>query len=275
MINNLLYITWNVDPVAFSAGPISVRWYGLFFALGFLVAVYLLGLMFKSEKCPQDWADKTFLYVIIGVVIGARLAHVFFYDWEYYSKNLSEIFMVWHGGLASHGGVLGTIVAIYLLTKYLMKKPFLWLGDRLFVVGALVGAFIRLGNLMNSEIYGCVTTLPWGFKFLRDYPGLSIDLVPTCHPTQIYEALAYFVLFLLLSWLYWKKDYGKKYTGMLFGIGFIWVFVSRFIIEFIKNDQSAFEADMILNMGQLLSIPFIIYGIYLVIKAIKKKDLCN
>lgn len=272
MNNLLLSIIWNVDPVAFSIGPITVRWYGLLFALGFLVAVYILGKMFAREKCPNDWADKTFLYIIVGVVIGARLAHVFFYDWEYYSQHLIEIPMVWHGGLASHGAVVGTMIAMYILTKYIIKKPFLWLGDRLFVVGALVGAFIRLGNLMNSEIYGHSTELPWGFKFVKDFPqARSLDAIPACHPTQIYESLAYFLLFIVLSWLYWKKDYANKYQGMLFGIGFIWVFLFRFLIEFIKNDQSEFEAGMLINMGQILSIPLIIYGVYLVIKAVIKK----
>lgn len=272
VVNNLLYITWNVDPVALSFGGVTVRWYGLLFAVGFLLAVYVLGKIFKAEKHPDDWADKTFLYIIVGVVIGARLAHVFFYDWAYYKDHLSEILMVWHGGLASHGGVLGGVIAMIILSKKVMKKPLLWLGDRVFACAGITAACIRMGNLMNSEIYGCETSLPWGFKFLRDFPKLSVDAVPVCHPTQIYEALAYFVMFLVLQFLYWKKDFGKKYTGMLFGIGFIWVFLFRFIVEFIKNDQSAFEADMILNMGQLLSIPFIIYGVYLVINAKKKKQ---
>ena len=272
MVNNLLYITWNVDPVAFSLGGLTVRWYGLLFAVGFLLAVYVLGKIFKAEKYPDDWADKTFLYIIVGVVIGARLAHVFFYDWAYYKDHLSEILMVWHGGLASHGGVLGGVIAMIILSKKVMKKPLLWLGDRVFACAGITATCIRLGNLMNSEIYGCETTLPWGFKYLRDFPQLLADAVPVCHPTQIYEALAYFMMFLVLQFLYWKIDFGKKYTGMLFGIGFIWVFLFRFIVEFIKNDQSAFEADMILNMGQLLSIPFIIYGVYLVINAKKKKQ---
>lgn len=270
-MNILLSITWNVDPIAFSVGPISVRWYGLLFALGFLVAVYLLSKMFKAEKCPDDWADKTFLYIILGVVIGARLAHVIFYDWAYYKDHLLEILMVWHGGLASHGGVLGGVIAMIFLSKKVMKKPLLWLGDRVFTVAGITAACIRMGNLMNSEIYGCETSLSWGFKFLRDFPRVPVEAVPVCHPTQIYEALAYFSMFLVLMFLYWKKDFGKKYTGMLFGIGFLWVFLFRFIVEFIKNDQSAFEADMILNMGQLLSIPFIIYGIYLIIRALKNR----
>ena len=272
MVNNLLYITWNVDPVALSFWGVTVRWYGLLFAVGFLLAVYVLGKIFKAEKHPDDWADKTFLYIIVGVVIGARLAHVFFYDWAYYKDHLSEILMVWHGGLASHGGVLGGVIAMIILSKKVMKKPLLWLGDRVFACAGITAACIRMGNLMNSEIYGCETSLPWGFKFLRDFPKLSVDAVPVCHPTQIYEALAYFVMFLVLQFLYWKKDFGKKYPGRLFGIGFIWVFLFRFIIEFIKNDQSAFEADMILNMGQLLSIPFIIYGVYLVINTKKNKQ---
>ena len=149
VVNNLLYITWNVDPIAFSIGSVTVRWYGLLFAVGFLLAVYMLGKMFKAEKYPDDWADKTFLYIIVGVVIGARLAHVFFYDWAYYKDHLSEILMVWHGGLASHGGVLGGVIAMIFLSKKVMKKPLLWLGDRVFTVAGITGA--DAGQVDGSE----------------------------------------------------------------------------------------------------------------------------
>lgn len=262
----LSYIVWNPDPVAFSLGPVEVRWYGIIYATGFLFAVWLVSKMFKSEGYPEEWADKVFIYLVIAVIVGSRLGHVFFYDWAYYKDHLLEIFQVWKGGLASHGGAMALIIGVWLMAKYMCHKPFLWLADRIYVICAPVAALIRVGNLMNSEIYGCETTLPWGFKFLRDYPGLPVELVPVCHPTQIYESLAYLTMFLFMLWLYWKSD-ARRREGLLTGIGFLWTFLSRFIIEFIKNDQSEFEAGWILNMGQILSIPFIILGTWLIIRA--------
>ncbi|OQA45635.1 MAG: Prolipoprotein diacylglyceryl transferase [Bacteroidetes bacterium ADurb.Bin302] len=267
---NLLSVIWNVDPVAFSVGPITLRWYGIIYATGFLIAIWILSKMFKKEGCPDDWSDKVFIYLVLAVIVGSRLGHVFFYDWAYYSQHPSEIIKIWHGGLASHGGAAAIILAVWLLSKYMTRKPFLWLADRLFVVCSLAASFIRIANLMNSEIYGCVTTLPWGFKFLREFPGLPVNLVPVCHPTQLYESLAYFVLFLFLMWLYWKKG-AQKHEGLLTGIGFTFLFTARFFIEFIKNDQSDFEAGMILNMGQLLSIPFILVGIWLIVRVFMKR----
>lgn len=272
MIDAILsYITWNPDPVAFSMGPVEVRWYGLIYASGFLFAVWLIGKMFKSEGYPEVWADKFFIYMVIAVIVGSRLGHVFFYDWNYYKYHLLEIFQVWKGGLASHGGAIAIIIAVWLMAKYMCHKSFFWLGDRAYVICAPVATLIRIGNLMNSEIYGCETTLPWGFKFLRDFPGIPVEMVPICHPTQIYESLAYFTLFLFLLYLYWKTN-AKEKEGLLMGIGFAWTFTARFFIEFIKNDQSEFEAGMLLNMGQLLSIPFIILGTWLIVRALKNGD---
>ncbi|MBP5317847.1 MAG: prolipoprotein diacylglyceryl transferase [Paludibacteraceae bacterium] len=261
---DLLAIVWNPDPVAFSIGPVSVRWYGLIYATGFLIAVTILARIFKHDKCPDDWADKYFIYMVIAVVVGSRLGHVFFYDWAYYKDHLLEIFQVWKGGLASHGGTIAILLTVWLMAKYMCKKPFLWLADRSFVICSVVASMIRIGNLMNSEIYGCETSLPWAFKFVRDFPSVPVELVPACHPTQIYESLAYLSLFALLMWMYWRTDAAKK-QGLLTGVGFTWLFVARFLIEFIKNDQSDFEAGMVLNMGQLLSIPFILLGIGLLV----------
>ena len=266
----MLTIVWNVDPVAFSLGPVSVRWYGLLYATGFLLAITLLAKMFKSEGCPDDWADKYFIYMVIAVVVGSRLGHVFFYDWAYYKNHLLEIFQVWKGGLASHGGAIAIILAVWLMAKYMCRRSFFWLADRSYVICALVASMIRIGNLMNSEIYGCQTDLPWAFKFVRDYPGLPLEMVPACHPTQIYESLAYLTMFLFLFVLYWRTD-AKRWEGLLTGIGFTWTFVARFFIEFIKNDQSAFEADMTFNMGQLLSIPFILFGIGCIVYALRTR----
>ena len=275
-MTDLLSVVWNVNPVAFSWGPLEVRWYGLLYATGFLLAITLLSKMFKSEGCPEDWSDKYFIYMVIAVVVGSRLGHVFFYDWEYYRHHLSEIPMVWRGGLASHGGAIAIILAVWLMAKYMCHRSFLWLADRSYVLCALVASMIRIGNLMNSEIYGCRTDLPWGFQFVRDYPGLPLSEVPVCHPTQIYESLAYLALFGLLLFLYWRTD-ARRWEGLLMGIGFAWTFTARFFIEFIKNDQSAFEADMVLNMGQLLSIPFIVLGAVCIVYALRtrKRVLLN
>lgn len=269
-MNTLLYITWNVDPVAFALGPVEVRWYGLLYAVGFVCGITLLAKMFKSEGYPEDWADKVLIYTIVATIIGSRLGHVFFYDWAYYSQHPAEIFMVWRGGLASHGGVIAIIIAMWCLCKYTLHKPFLWLADRFMVPAVFVGSMIRLGNLMNSEIYGGETTLPWGFKFVREYPvGTPTELIPACHPTQIYESLSYLLLFAALLGIYYLTD-AKKREGLIAGIAFAVFFLIRFLLEFIKNDQSDFEADMLLNMGQLLSIPFIVLGVFFIVWSLKK-----
>lgn len=262
MINLLNYIHWNVSPEIFNLGPLSIRWYGLLFASGFLIGYYLGEKMLKSEGVPQKWIDSLFFYIIIATIIGARLGHVFFYGWDYYSQNPGEIIKIWHGGLASHGGALGIIIAMLLYSKNVTKRNVLWTIDRIVVPTALVAAFIRTGNLMNSEIYGVQTSLPWGFIFERNG-----ETVPK-HPTQIYEALAYLVSFGILMFLYWRTR-SKYKQGLLTGAFFIFIFAARFFIEFIKEDQEAFEAGMTLNMGQWLSIPFVLLGIFLVVRALK------
>ncbi len=262
MLHLLNFIHWNASPEIFNLGPLSVRWYGLLFASGFLIGYYIGERMFKSENVPQKWIDSLFFYIIIATVVGARLGHVFFYGWEYYSQHPSEIFKVWHGGLASHGGAIGIIIALLIHSKLITKRNVLWTIDRIVVPTALVAAFIRMGNLMNSEIYGIETTLPWGFIFERNG-----EIVPK-HPTQIYEALAYVVSFGLLMFFYWRTRLKFK-EGFLTGMFFILIFFARFLIEFIKEDQEAFEAAMALNMGQWLSIPFVLAGIFLVVRALK------
>ena len=258
---DLLSIIWDVNPVALSLGPLEIRWYGVIYAIGFFIAINIIGKIFKKEGAPEEWLDKVFVYFILAVIIGSRLGHVFFYDWAYYSQHPAEIFMVWRGGLASHGGAAAMILTAWLLTKYMTKVSFFWLTDRVFVGSAFVACLIRLGNLMNSEIYGEPTDLPWGFIFVR---GDINNTIP-CHPTQLYEASAYLLVFFLLYWMYWKKDAGK-YNGLLTGVGFLGIFISRQIIEMIKNPQSDFEVDMTFNMGQWL----ILFGAFLVIRALKK-----
>ncbi len=272
------FITWGVKPEIFhfgpfgSLGPFSVRYYGLFFAIAFLLGYQLMEKMFKWEKIPLPWLEKLFMYVILATVIGARLGHVFFYGWDYYSQNLGEIIKVWHGGLASHGGALGIVIAILIYSKKVSKKSPLWTLDRLVIPTALAAFFIRMGNLMNHEIYGHPTDLPWAFKFVENIHEWMAGAQPIysapSHPTQIYEALSYLVLFGIIMWMYWKTD-AKDRTGLIFGVFLIGTFFARFLIEFVKENQEAFENDMFLNMGQLLSIPFVLAGIYFVVKAPK------
>ncbi len=267
----LQQIIWDVNPTFLSLGPLEIRWYGLLYALGFLLAIKIIEKTFKHDGAPDGWIDKVFFYLILATIVGSRLGHCFFYDWDYYSQNLLEILMVWRGGLASHGGAAALVLASWLLSKYMTKQNIFWLGDRAFIGCSLVAAMIRIGNLMNSEIYGTPTDLPWGVVFVKGHPQYFDDMgnLLACHPTQIYEALAYLTVFATLMFLYWKRD-GGKYNGLLTGIGFAGIFIARQFIEMIKNDQSAFEADMQFNMGQWLSVPFVIFGITLIIRALIK-----
>lgn len=255
------YVTWTADPVFFSLGPFTVRWYGLAFAIGFIIGYNIVAKMFKHEGAPEKWLGILLAYVVVATIVGARLGHVLFYEWGYYSKHPAEILMVWKGGLASHGGTIAIIIAVFIFSWVVTKKPASWTFDKLVVPIALVGGLIRLGNLMNSEIYGGVTDLPWGFVFVRDGETLPK------HPTQIYEALCYFALFALLMWMYWKKN-AEERPYLITGVFFIGIFLPRFLIEYVKNVQVESEYAMIqqygINMGQLLSIPFIVLGIGLV-----------
>ena len=251
----LNFITWNVDPEIFRIGSFAVRWYGLLFALGFVFGYIIIGKIFKWEKIPAKMLDTITTYMVVGTVVGARLGHCLFYEPAYYLSHPLKILMVWEGGLASHGAAIGILFAIYLFTKKI-NKPYLWVMDRIVIVVALAGFFIRMGNLMNSEIYGIETSLPWGFIFVR-----WGEIVPK-HPTQIYEGLSYLLIFILIYKIYLKQK-AKLNHGLLFGIFLILLFSARFWIEFIKEPQVGFEANMFLNMGQLLSIPFIVLGIYL------------
>lgn len=265
------YITWTANPVMIDSF-VTVRWYGLMFAIGFLIGYEIVGRMFKHEGAPESWLGILLLWTVAGTIVGARLGHCFFYEWDYYSHNPIEILKVWEGGLASHGGAIGVILGVLCFSLFTTRRNPLWTFDRLVVPIALVGGLIRIGNLMNSEIYGGPTTLPWGFMFERSrmwhqmYEGVAV------HPTQIYEALCYFALFALLMWMYWKKN-AEARPGLIFGVFLIGTFLPRFFIEFIKNDQVAFEATMTLNMGQWLSVPFVAAGIILVVWAMTHPKL--
>lgn len=259
------YIVWNADPLLIDSF-IKIRWYGLMFAVGFLLGYKIMEKMFKHEGVPESWLGKLLLWVVGATIIGARLGHVFFYEWDKYSKDPISILYIWEGGLASHGGTIAIVIAVILFSIITTKRNPLWTFDRLVIPIALVGAMIRFGNLMNSEIFGHATTLPWGFMFVRSAEWHAFYEGQACHPTQIYESLCYLGLFILLMWMYWKKN-AEERPGLIFGVFFTVLFTSRFLIEFIKNPQVDFERDMTLNMGQLLSIPFIIIGIGLIVYA--------
>lgn len=260
------FIVWNANPDLLSLGPFTVRWYGLMFAIGFWLGYNILGRIYRHEGAPEKWLGILLLWVVGATIVGARLGHVFFYEWSYYSAHPADIFKVWEGGLASHGGTLAIILAVILYSVFTTKKSPIWTFDRLVIPVALVGGMIRIGNLMNSEIFGTATDLPWGFMFVRSAQWHRMYEGMACHPTQLYEAFCYFALFALLMWMYWRKN-AETRPGLIFGVFFIGIFLPRFIIEFIKNDQVGFEESMTLNMGQLLSIPFVLAGVFLVIRA--------
>ncbi|MCM1476123.1 MAG: prolipoprotein diacylglyceryl transferase [Muribaculaceae bacterium] len=261
------FITWNADPILFTLGPLSVRWYGLAFAVGFILGYNIVAKMFKHEGAPEKWLGILLTYIVVCTIVGARLGHVFFYDWDYYSRHLAEIFSIWNGGLASHGGTIANIIGLLIFSRFVAHKPASWTFDKIVVATALVAGLIRMGNLMNSEIYGHATNMPWGVIFVRNG-----EVLPA-HPTQLYEALCYFALFGLLIWLYWKRN-AEERPWLLTGIFFIGIFLPRFLIEYVKNVQEPWEINMIarwgMNMGQLLSIPFVLLGIGLVIYAMSR-----
>ena len=270
---SLLEITWTADPVIFSVGQREIRWYALMFVVGFSVGYKIVERMWQREDLNPKWLDPLLWYTLAGTVIGARLGHCLFYAPGYYLSNPLEMIKVWEGGLASHGGVIGIIVAIYFFSKKVSHKSMMWTFDKLVTPTGFVAALIRLGNLMNHEVYGHPTDMPWGFRFVENsykwMRGAEPIYTAPCHPTQLYEALCYLITFVLCMWLYFKKDAWKK-EGLIFGIFMICIFTSRFFIEFLKENQETFEEGMMLNMGQLLSIPFVLMGMYFVWRALYK-----
>ena len=253
-----LSIVWDVDPVLFSIGSVEVRYYGLTWAMAIGFGLYLFTKFCRHEGLREELADSAFWYISLGTIIGARLGHCLFYDFDYYICNPIEILNTRQGGMASHGAALGMIIGLWLFARK-NRMPYIWGLDRVAIAATIGGAFVRLGNLMNSEIYGEPTNLPWGFIFARN--GETVAM----HPTQIYEALCYLITFGVLMLMYYRYDQGRKHPGMLFGAGLVGIFLSRFVIEYIKNPQKSFELNMDLMMGQWLSIPFIIVGAAMVV----------
>ncbi len=351
MINSMMYISWDVSPALYE-GFITLRYYSLFFALAFLLGYQLVKKMYLKEKVPLVWMDKLLVYTVFGTIIGARLGHVFFYDWDYYSKNLIEIPMVWKGGLASHGAAIALIIAMWLYSKKVTNKSTLWSLDKLVIAVALAAGFIRVGNLMNSEIVGLRSTdksglfyenksartvagffnigsenidfissekdtiisgitypkvyvnIPLGKtlmkpayanvfassfsvqnitkeadffsgKFSLDYKVsptnellIPIYIIPRI-PTQLWEAFSYWLIFIFLSFGYWKQKW-YLFEGRLFGVFMVLLFTARFFIEFYKEHQTLVDSSS-LTMGQYLSIPLVLIGLFFWIKS-KKID---
>ena len=228
---SLLSVSWDVNPVMFSIGPLEIRYYGLTWALAIGLGAWFFTKFVKREGLPEKVADSIFWYGTLATIIGARLGHCLFYEPSYYLTHPIEILNLRQGGLASHGAAIGLLIGLWLFSRK-NKLPYMWSLDRIMLVVGIGGAFVRIGNLMNSEIYGIETSLPWGFIFLHNG-----EVVPK-HPTQIYEALCYIVTFLIEMWLYYRKDAGRRYPGLMFGVGLIGIFLTRFFISaFCTNKQ--------------------------------------
>ncbi len=267
---DFLSIIWNIDPVICKIGPFALRYYSLLFVAGFPLSYWILAKCYRREGLKSEDIDPLLYAMLIGVIVGARLGHCLFYQPDYYLGSMQgflEIFQPWKGGLASHGAAIGILCACWwYISRYSRRFDIsmMWLLDRLSICICLAGACIRLGNFFNSEIYGNPTSLPWGVIFARNG-----EIVPK-HPTQIYEALAYTIMGLLL-WALYSGKINRIYRGTMFGAFLIMLFGFRFAIEFIKLPQVAFEQGMPLNMGQLLSIPFIVAGIIILLVSFKRK----
>jgi prolipoprotein diacylglyceryl transferase len=263
----LAFVDWNPNPEIFNLFGFSVRYYGLCFALAFLSGFQVVSYMFKKEGRPVEQADQLLLYAMVATVVGARAGHYVFYEFPLLQADPLRFFIQMitppFSGLASHGAAIGLFTAFYIYTKKNKGVSYLYVTDRIVIATALAGFFIRFGNLMNSEIIGKPTQLPWGFKFYRDFEfNMSGDpsMVLARHPSQLYEALSCLVIFAFLLWVWNKKKEHTK-NGLLTGLFMIILFTLRFFYEFLKENQSAFEDQLSLNMGQILSIPAVIFGI--------------
>jgi phosphatidylglycerol---prolipoprotein diacylglyceryl transferase len=271
-----LFIEWDPRPEIFTIPGIDwpVRWYGLMWALAFISSHFIMNRVYKAEGRTDKQLDTLTLYIIIGTILGARLGHCLFYGpWfdetlengaviEGYLSHPLNMLKVYEGGLASHGGAIGIITAMLLYCRK-TKESWLWLFDRLIIVVPLAGACIRIGNLINSEIIGTVTSVPWAFIFVQE------DAMPR-HPAQLYEAVYCVFLFILMYWL-WKNKREKFGAGFMFGLFCVLLFAERFLDEFVKENQVEFENHNLLNMGQVLSIPFILVGIFMMWRYYKLK----
>lgn len=266
-----LSIDWNPSVELFKIGPIAIRYYSLMFVIAFLLGIQLMKKIFQNENIPLEKLDTIFVYTVVATLLGARIGHFLFYDTEFLLKHPLEVLLpvrfnpfqfTGYQGLASHGAAIGIIIAMYFYSKKVIQKPLLYTLDRIVIPVAIGAVFVRIGNLMNSEIIGKRTNSDFGFIFRQlgeDFPR---------HPTQLYEAFGYMVTFVILYYIYWKTDKKDK-LGYLFGVFMVLLWSVRFVVEFFKEPQTESET-WILNTGQLLSIPMIIAGFYFMYKANKK-----
>ena len=268
-------------------GELDIRWYGLMWAIAILVAERVCSVTFSREGLPARTLESGFIWIVLGTFIGARVGHCLFYEPEVYLPEPWRIITdIRDGGMASHGATIGIILGIFFFVRR-NHLPFIWGLDRIAIVAPISGALIRFGNLFNSEIVGYPTDMPWGFKFVYhdarrawvefngDVPAEIIADIPARHPAQLYEALCYILTFAILMWLYFRKDAGRRRPGLLFGVSMIGIFATRFLIEFLKERQEAFEEGWALDMGQLLSTPFIVLGIIFIIVAMRRPAVAD
>jgi phosphatidylglycerol---prolipoprotein diacylglyceryl transferase len=253
------HLVWDVDPEIFRLGPFRLRWYGLFFVLGFVLGYEIMAQFYRRERRPLENPSSLFLYLLLGTLIGARLGHVFLYQPAYYLAHPWEILLIWQGGLASHGGFAGVMIAVSLYVKRYRDMSFVELADRLAIPALLAATLIRIGNFFNSEILGLPSHLPWALVFGR------VDDIPR-HPAMLYEAAVYFLTFCALYVAYWKTSI-MQFPGRTLGTSLATCFLARFLIEFVKENQVPFEKDLPLDMGQLLSLPFIVAGFFLLYRS--------
>lgn len=252
----------------FSVGSFDIRYYGLMWALTILLGERFFTAFARREGFGPQIVETGFIWITLGAILGARVGHCLFYEFSYYiARPWAILTEIRNGGMASHGAAIGMLIGMW-ITARKCRMPYVWWLDRIMIPVSIGGALVRLGNLMNSEIVGRATDVSWGFKFVRLY-HLPVDQVPVQHPAQVYEALCYVVTFVVLLWLYYRHDEGRRHAGIMFGVGLIGIFLTRFFIELVKVDQEAFEQGMILNMGQLLSIPFIVLAVWVIWRGAK------
>ena len=265
-------IVWDVSPTIVKIGTFEIRWYGLLFAMGFLIGFQIIARVFKFENRDEKDLDKLLLTMILSIVLGARIGHYLFYEGGHFMDNpmafLWDMLVPPYSGLASHGAAFGVLIGLIIFKKRNPTYDYLWLTDRMVIVSALGGAFIRFRNFMNSEIVGKATDKPWGVLFKRNFEFEQVAR----HPAQLYESISCLVLFVILFFLYkrWKE---KTPRGLLTGIFFVWIFGLRFFYEFLKENQEQFEDSMALNMGQILSIPVVLFGLFVMVKALREKPI--
>ncbi len=263
-MTHLLSIVWDFDPVLISLGGIEIRYYGLMWALAILIGAKLFDNFCRREGLPSSVSESIFLYGTLATILGARIGHCLFYEpARYLADPISIITDFRDGGMASHGAAVGLLIGLWLFSRR-NRLPYIWSLDRIMIAVGIGGAIVRMGNLFNSEIFGMATTLPWGFEFVRSAKWVNEFAPAAVHPTQIYEALCYVTTFAVLAWLYYGRDMARRRPGILFGVGLQGIFLTRFVIEFIKVEQEHFEQGWTLDMGQWLSIPFILLGAWMI-----------